>query len=61
MLELIGRTAGSPQVIYLTDDPQVSVWARLEAMSGNLSFLAPAPESDGDASRPFALASRRQA
>jgi hypothetical protein len=61
LLELVGRTAGSPQVIYLTDDPQVAVWARLEAISGNLSFIAPAPEPDGERVRPYEFASRRRA
>ena len=61
MLELIGRTAGSPQVIFLTDDPQVSVWARLESMTGDVGFLAPAPEPDGEFARPAEFASRRHA
>jgi hypothetical protein len=45
ILELIGRSAGSPQVVYLTADPEVAAWARLEAMSGNLSVLEPAPDA----------------
>lgn len=44
ILELIGRSAGSPQVVYLTSDPDVAAWARLESMTGNLSVLEPAPE-----------------
>jgi len=46
ILELIGRSAGSPQVVYLTADPDVAAWARLEAMGGNLSVLEPAPDAD---------------
>jgi len=46
ILELIGRSAGSPQVVYLTNDPDIAAWARLEAMGGNLTVLEPAPEAD---------------
>ena len=45
VLELIARSAGAPQVVYLTDDPDVADWARMEAISGELSILAPAPEA----------------
>ena len=55
ILELIGRSAGSPQVVYLTSDPEVAAWARLEAMTGNLSVLEPAPDAD---ERPAELAGR---
>ena len=47
ILELIGRSAGSPQVVYLTADADVAAWARLEAMGGNLSVLEPAPDAEG--------------
>jgi len=60
ILELIGRSAGSPQVVYLTADPEVAAWARLEAMAGHLAVLEPAPEQDDEASRPIELASRRR-
>lgn len=43
VLELIARSAGSPQVVYLTDDEDVASWARMEAISGELSILEPAP------------------
>ena len=43
VLELIARSAGAPQVIYLTDDPDVGSWARMEAISGELSILEPSP------------------
>jgi len=46
ILELIGRSAGSPQVVYLTADPDVAAWARLEAMAGHLSVLEPAPDAE---------------
>ena len=45
ILELIGRSAGSPQVVYLSADPEVAAWARMEAMTGNLSVLEPAPDT----------------
>lgn len=45
VLELLARSAGSPQVVYLTDDPFVADWARIEAIGGELSILAPAPEA----------------
>jgi len=60
ILELIGRSAGSPQVVYLTADPEVAAWARLEAMAGHLAVLEPAPEQDEEPGRPIELASRRR-
>lgn len=44
LLELLGRSAGDPQVILLTDDPEVADWARLEAVAGVLSLIEPASE-----------------
>jgi hypothetical protein len=58
ILELIGRSAGSPQVLYLTADPEVAVWARLEAMGGNLSVLEPTP--DGTDAGPDPTGRRRE-
>jgi hypothetical protein len=46
VLELVGRSAGSPQVVFLTSDPDVAAWARVEAIAGHLSVLEPAPEDD---------------
>lgn len=46
LLELLGRTAGSPQVILLTEDHDVASWARLEALTGSLSILEPMPEAE---------------
>lgn len=46
VLELVGRSAGSPQIVYLTDDVDVANWARMEAMSGELSILEPAPSQE---------------
>jgi len=41
MLELVARAAGSPQVVYLTDDEDVVAWARIEAMAGQLGVVEP--------------------
>jgi hypothetical protein len=60
ILELVGRSAGSPQVVYLTADPEVAAWARLEAMAGHLAVIEPAPEQDEDRGRTVELASRRR-
>lgn len=46
MLELIGRSAGMPQVVYLTDDPDVAAWARMEAVSGEVGIIEPTPEHE---------------
>lgn len=46
LLELLGRSAGDPQVIFLTDDEDVASWARLEALTGDVSLIEPAPEHD---------------
>jgi len=57
MLELIGRAAGSPQVIYLTADPDVAAWARAQAQAGRLDIVEPTPvpepgHGEGRASTP---------
>jgi hypothetical protein len=49
LLELLGRSAGDPQIIFLTDDPDVAAWARLEALTGEVSLIEPAPQDDGAA------------
>jgi hypothetical protein len=55
LLELLARTAGSPQVILLTDQPDVAEWARLEALTGEVALVEPAPEHRSEA-RPHDLA-----
>ena len=45
LLELLSRTAGSPQAILLTDDEDVASWARLEALAGELTILEPTPHA----------------
>lgn len=46
LLELLGRSAGEPQIVVLTEDPDVVAWARLEALTGELALIEPAPESE---------------
>lgn len=41
LLELLTTTAGCPQLIYLTADDDIASWARLEAMTGDVSVLEP--------------------
>jgi hypothetical protein len=62
ILELIGRSAGSPQIVYMTSDPEVAAWARLEAMAGHLAVLEPAPDQADELGNPvIELAGRRSA
>lgn len=44
LLELLSRSAGHPQVIFLTEDRDVASWARLEALTGEVSIVEAAPE-----------------
>ena len=44
LLELLGRSAGDPQIILLTDDDEVAAWARLEALAGDVALIEPALE-----------------
>jgi hypothetical protein len=46
LLELLGRSAGEPQIIFLTGDEDVASWARLEALTGEVALIEPAPEHD---------------
>ncbi|HUP84091.1 MAG TPA: hypothetical protein VM143_00355 [Acidimicrobiales bacterium] len=44
MLDLVDRLSGGAQVIYLTDDPDVSTWARRRSATGAIAFLDPLRE-----------------
>lgn len=44
LLELLSHTAGSPQLIFLTEDEDVASWARLEALTGSIAIVEPQPE-----------------
>jgi hypothetical protein len=46
LLELLGRSAGDPQIVFLTEDDDVASWARLEALTGELALIEPEPEQD---------------
>ncbi len=51
LLELLGRSAGEPQIVFLTEDEDVASWARLEALTGEVAVVEPAPEHDDRPSR----------
>ncbi len=46
LLELLGRAAGEPQILFLTDDEDVASWARLESLTGEVALVEPAPAHD---------------
>jgi hypothetical protein len=46
LLELLGRSAGEPQILFLTEDEDVASWARLEALTGEVALIEPAPEHE---------------
>ena len=49
LLELLGRSAGEPQIVFLTEDEDVAAWARLEALTGEVALIEPAPAHDARA------------
>lgn len=46
LLELLVRASKGQQLIYLTEDDAVGAWARLEALTGDLTVLEPAGMSE---------------
>ncbi len=46
LLEMLVRSSGQQQIVFLTEDTDVADWARLEAMTGDLSILEPTPAED---------------
>ncbi len=46
LLELLSRATVSQQVLFLTTDDDVTSWARLEAIAGNLSLIEPVATPD---------------
>ncbi|MCU1498369.1 MAG: hypothetical protein JWM47_2322 [Acidimicrobiales bacterium] len=56
LLELLSRTAGSPQVILLTEQEEVASWARLEALTGEVALVEPEHHARRAAPRPSDLA-----
>lgn len=51
LLELLGRSAGEPQIVFLTEDEDVASWARLESLTGELSLIEPAPAHEAATAR----------
>jgi hypothetical protein len=49
LMELLARTAGSPQVILLTNQDEVASWARLEALTGEVALVEPSISSHAQA------------
>jgi hypothetical protein len=41
LLELLVRASSAQQIVYLTEDDAVAAWARLEALTGELTVLEP--------------------
>ena len=41
LLELLTKASTNQQVIYLTEDPDVAAWARVEALTGQLAIVEP--------------------
>ena len=41
LLELLTKASSNQQVIYLTQDPDVAAWARVEALTGQLAIVEP--------------------
>ena len=46
LLELLGRSAGEPQIVFLTEDEDIASWARLEALTGEVALVEPVPQHD---------------
>ncbi|HZQ58537.1 MAG TPA: hypothetical protein VFA84_10890 [Acidimicrobiales bacterium] len=43
LLELLVRVGGHPQLVLLTEDPEIAEWAERQALGGDLAVVAPAP------------------
>ena len=43
ILEMLVRSSMSQQIVFLTEDDDVIDWARLEAMTGDITILEPTP------------------
>jgi hypothetical protein len=59
LLELLMKASANQQVIYLTEDPDVASWARVETLTGQLAIVEPA--SDRAAERASMPRRRRSA
>ena len=45
LLEMLVRSSSMQQIIFLTEDSDVSDWARVEAITGDLTILEPTPDN----------------
>src|SRR5690606_847953 len=53
LLSAVARPSAGQQIILLTEDPEIADWARVEAMTGDLSIVEPAVAPEGaDGTRP---------
>ncbi|MEM9522362.1 MAG: hypothetical protein AAGA37_23860 [Actinomycetota bacterium] len=46
LLEVLGHASDAQQVVFLTEDPEVTEWARVEAITGEVSILEPSGAHD---------------
>jgi len=46
LLELLVRASEHQQIVFMTEDDDVTEWARLEAMTGAIAILEPSPDDD---------------
>ncbi|MEZ5167841.1 MAG: hypothetical protein R2695_15660 [Acidimicrobiales bacterium] len=46
LLEMLVRASGTQQIVFLTEDSDVTDWARVEAITGDLSILEPTSADD---------------
>ena len=46
LLEMLVRSSENQQIVFLTEDPDVTEWARVEAITGDLSILEPTAADD---------------
>ena len=46
LLEMLVRSSAHQQIVFMTEDQQVIDWARLEAMTGELTILEPTPSDE---------------
>ena len=46
LLEMLVRSSASQQIVFLTEDPDVTGWARVEAITGDLAILEPTPAEE---------------
>jgi len=48
LLELLVRASEDQQIVFMTEDIDVTEWARLEAMTGAVAILEPSPDDNSD-------------